>query len=162
MIWEDAMSNIYENFIEYSGESEYIPKDLHSYKESEIESLIIMPKGGKKINQLVKVSVATEIKGSRIIKTPVRRSLEGQELTGEKYIIKGQLIIRIDYLSQEKANKICCLHYKHDFFQGVTLEKEILGNKQLIPSIFIEAIDSEVLSEEKILIITRIISTVEK
>ncbi|MGG7178590.1 hypothetical protein ACQPU1_13395 [Clostridium paraputrificum] len=155
------MRNLYKNLIEYSGISKYIPKGLNSYKEVDVESIIKVKKDNIKIKEIVKVSTLSNIMSTRVIKTPVCESLEGQRLTGEKYVIEGELSIRVDYLSKEEVNRIYCLNHKEFFSSSIILHKDLIGGSTLIPSIFIETINGELLSEGEVLVINSILATVE-
>ncbi|AOR24031.1 SPOCS domain-containing protein [Clostridium taeniosporum] len=155
------MINIYENLIEYSGVSEYIPKDISCYKEFNLESVINLSFDRPKMKEIIKTSIKPKINSTRIINTPTGKSLEGQELTGKKYIIEGQVNIRIDYLSETEDNKVHCTRYKQNFSSGIILHRNIVNNSILIPSIFIEQINAELLSNEQALVITTLLSTVE-
>ncbi|MBW6409266.1 SPOCS domain-containing protein [Clostridium weizhouense] len=156
------MINIYENLIEYSGISEYIPKDLTCYKEFNLESIIDLPLNRPTLKEIIKVSMKPIINSTRIIDTPQGKSLEGQELTGKKYIIEGEVKLRIDYLAENEKNKIYCIYHKQNFSSGMILHKDMVNSHILIPSIFIEEINAELLSNEQIIVLVTLLSTVEK
>lgn len=156
------MSDIYENLIEYSGISEYIPQYINCYKELNLESTVNTPSYRPNIKEIIKVSAAARINSSRIILTPIGKSLEGQELTGKKYIIEGEANIRVDYLSDNEDNKVYCIHHKENFSSGIVLHKDIINSNGLVPSIFIEGINAELLSNKQVFVIITILSVVEK
>lgn len=158
---EEKMSNIYGELIEYSGISEYIPKDIICCKEFNVDSRIELCEKYK-INEIVKVSVFPRIKSSRVIITPEGKSLEGQVLTGKKYIIEGEINIRVDYIAEGESNTIYCLHYMENFTSSMILHKDMINKILLIPSIFIEGINVQLLSGEEMLAITTILATVEQ
>ncbi|MGL4774407.1 MAG: SPOCS domain-containing protein [Clostridium sp.] len=155
------MHNLNERLIEYGGISEYIPKNISSSRDVDVESIITLCKDNYKIKEVIKVTGKPKIKSQRVIKTPKGVSLEGQVLSGKKFIIEGEVKLRIDYLCEGEENKIYCLHYSENFSAGVVLHKDIISSNNFIPSLFMENIHCDLLSNEEILIITTILATVE-
>lgn len=155
------MSNIYKNLIEYSGISNYIPKDISCYREFNVDSIVNLTKDRPKIDEIIKISASHKINSTRIIKTPIGKSLEGQELTGKKYMIEGELNFRVDYLSENEDSKVYCTYYKEYFATSIVLQQDIINSTMFIPTIFIEEINGEVLNNEQVLIITTILASVE-
>ena len=45
------MSNIYKNLIEYSGISNYIPKDISCYREFNVDSIVNLTKDRPKLEE---------------------------------------------------------------------------------------------------------------
>ncbi|MGL5086493.1 MAG: hypothetical protein ACRC68_12370 [Clostridium sp.] len=156
------MENIYNNLIEYSGISDYIPKDINCFKEFTINSTINVFDNDLKVKEIIKVNITPNIKSTRAIITPVGKSLEGQVLTGKKYIIEGELNIRVDFLSETGRNKIHCLYHVEYFSSSMILHKDIINRISLIPSIFIEDIHGQLVEDSEILVITTILTTLEK
>ncbi|MGL5353266.1 MAG: hypothetical protein ACRDA5_08055, partial [Clostridium sp.] len=140
------MENIYENLIEYCGVSEYIPKDILCYKEFNVDSIINLNKDNVKMQEVIKVNVFPNIKSTRVINTPRGVSLEGECLTGEKYIMEGEINIRLDYISEDNGNKIYCYNYKKNFASSMVLHKDMINRTVLIPSIFIEGINVQLIN----------------
>lgn len=156
------MSNMDGDLIEYSGTSKYIPKNIECFKEFNIDSMIDIELNDRKIKEILRVNTSSEIKEFRVIKTPVGKSLEGENLTGKKCIIEGEIIIRIDYIEDDPNNKMYCKNYRENFSVGITLSKSLLNVNLLIPSIFIEEIEGELLEDNEILVITNMLAVIEK
>lgn len=137
------MGKIFRNLIEYSGINEYPYDNLKNFKQATIDNNFCIPSEKPDIEQLVKVSVKSDIVHKEIVKTPIGTSFEGQESTGFKLLISGDIDLRIEYSAKNISQSIHTVHTKFPFCDYVVLPKSFSPTAMVFPTISIEDIYSE-------------------
>lgn len=136
----------------YFGISEYIPSDISSFSQMNINKVIQIEDNTPKVDEIIKLHINSEIKNTRIIKTAKGTSLEGQTLTGYKYLAEGQFIVRIDYCSVNNDGYVYTFNVNIPFNNATVLSKNFTFGSPVIENIYIEDIYSQVLNENEIFI----------
>ncbi|MGL4731130.1 MAG: SPOCS domain-containing protein [Clostridium sp.] len=146
------MKSVLRNMVEYCGIAEYIPNDIKAFKQINVDEILQLNEYSPNIKEIVKISVKNNVKHSRIVRTSSGTSLEGQELTGWKFVVKGSLDIRIDYSSNTVGDTLYTFSKNIDFSSFVILPNNYSRSIKVIPSIFVEDIYGEVLDPRSLLI----------
>lgn len=149
------------NQIEYVGISEYIPKGLKTYKHINVEIFLAVEDIEIEIEDVIKTAVISELKVLRKIKTPVGKSLEGQELTGWKFWSLGELKIRVDYIPKNNENRIYCIQDTKVFSTSIILKDNEFIDRNSIGSVFIEDIYVNQLNEKEIMVVVNLLIGIE-
>lgn len=147
--------------IHYHGVSEYIPYEINSFTQDNINQVIELDERMPDIDEILKVSVNSKITYSRLVKTATGTSLEGQHLTGWKYITEGYFNIRIDYCGTGLESSAYTYKSKIFFNSAITLNEDTHYNSRIIENIFIEDIFSQELSQREFLININFLFTAE-
>ncbi|WP_432401978.1 SPOCS domain-containing protein [Wukongibacter sp. M2B1] len=95
------MSSTVEALIEYLGISNNLPKAPSSFKQVNLQEIITLSKNAPDINEILKITVDTDIIETRAIKTPRGTSFDGKILTGWGLIIENQLEVKIEYSTND-------------------------------------------------------------
>lgn len=99
------MATVIRELIKYEG-IESCRYTSGAFKQMNIENTFCIPIKKTDIKEIVKVLVKQRICKYKIIKTPIGKSLEGQNLTGYKILIIGELKLEYQYISLEKKQGI--------------------------------------------------------
>lgn len=145
----------------YHGISDYIPDEISSIAQSNINEILKLSECMPDIDEILKVSIDNEIINSKLVKTALGVSLEGQKLTGWKYISEGFFYVRVDYCSNSPENAVHTFKSSIPFNIALELSENTHYNSRIIDSIFIEDIYSQVLNKKEALINISFIFTAE-
>lgn len=117
------MASIVKDLIEYSGivDSYELPHHMTSFKQFTVQENLTIPIAKPDIEQIVRVMAEASITSTKIIKTPVGISLEGQKLTGWKLIVEGILHQKIEYVADEPTQSVHAAHFKIPFSTFIVL-----------------------------------------
>jgi hypothetical protein len=137
------MGKINRELIEYNGISECPYTDLPNFKQVNTDYIFCIPDQKPDIEQITKVWVDGCIIDTEIIKTPEGTSLEGQNLTGYKLLVCGDINLKIQYVACESSQGVHNAHTTFPFCGYVVLPKDIGPNAIVKASIAIEDIFSE-------------------
>lgn len=156
------MSNLIQDKTLYQGISDYIPYDIDSFTQENINKVIKINNKLPDINEVIKVSIASSIRDEKIVKTAIGTSLEGQKLTGYKLLTEGEFSVRIDFCTDTSSG--CMYTYKDIMFfnNATTLDEDSNKNSKLLTSVYIEDIYAKKLNNREILINISFIFTAEK
>lgn len=107
------MANTMNNFVEGIGVTNFIdlPVNPIYFTEISIPEIVCIPEEKPDMEQLISVMVDTEIASTRLIKTPVGTSNEGQILTGYKLIVEILLRQKIKYVADEPTQSVHAAHF---------------------------------------------------
>lgn len=140
------------NIIEYSGLAKKLPIDIKAYKQFNINKVIEIEENRVGIKDIIKVVASSYITNQRIIKTAEGEALDGEKLTGLKYLIKGFMDLKIYYEEDDPVGLLAVKTASVKFYDGVILGKEFMSSNNLILNIYIEDIYSEIISDRKLLV----------
>jgi hypothetical protein len=104
------MAEVLRNLIQYVGISDNIPESSTVFKQLNVEENYCLPAAKPNIEQIVKVISDLKIISTRIIKTPVGKSLEGQLLTGWKLVVEGVIHQKLQYVADEPKQSVHGAH----------------------------------------------------
>lgn len=146
------MNNIMRDGILYTGIDDYIPEDINSFSQRNVDTILNIDIDMPDIDELLKVRLESNIKNNKIVKTAIGNSLEGQNLTGFKLLSEGEFNIRIDYCADDLTSSIYTFKDNIFFNNSTTLSKDSHLNSKIYDDIYIEDIYSQKLSPREILI----------
>lgn len=155
------MKNIIREKTIYSGITDYIPEDIESFTQMNINKILNLEDYLPDIDEILKVSVFSTVKDSKIVKTAIGTSLEGQHLTGYKLLTEGEFSVQVNYSSDDESNGI----YIHTdilyFSNATTLNAEINQDFRTISNVYIEDIYADKISSREVLLNISFIFTAE-
>lgn len=155
------MSELINSKITYNGISNYIPYDINFFTQSNINKVLKLDDNLCDIDEILKVSVNLKNNRSRLVKTALGTSLEGQCLTGWKYITEGIFNIRFDYCGFDAQSSIYTFKKSIYFNSAIALSEDTNYNYKIIDTIFIEDIFSQVLNKREVLVNINYLFTAE-
>ncbi|MGL4989559.1 MAG: hypothetical protein ACRCYE_13915 [Sarcina sp.] len=136
--------------IEYSGIDTCPIKSKTMFNQINLENVALIAIQKPDIEQINKVWVNGEITDYEIVKTPVGTSLEGQNLTGYKILICGNIQIKLQYTADEETQSIHLAEMVYPFCSYGVLEPDINLNMKIHPSVLIEDIFAELLNPRSV------------
>lgn len=134
------MSSVQKGLITYQGIDSECFENMMNFKQFNIDNVFQIPCHKPNIEQIVKVWVHTCIEHFELVKTPVGVSLEGQEVTGFKLLVSGDLSTKIEYVADESSQSVHTAHAKIPFCNYVVLPKDFNPNSMIFPSVSVEDI----------------------
>lgn len=144
------MASILKGLIEYEGTAQLLPQfsePLAAIKEFNVEELFELPFTKPDIEMILKVKSELVILSTKVIKTPIGKSLENQTLTGWKLIVEGELRQVVQYVADERCQSIHGAHSSAPFSTFIVLppdfdETQCVTVEGYIEDIYAEQIDS--------------------
>lgn len=115
------MASTVRNLIEISGLADNLPANPTSFKQFSVQENLCIPQAKPDIEQIVKVIAEVVITSTKVIKTPVATSLEGQILTGKKLIVEGELVQKVEYVADEPTQSVHAAHFSVPFSTFIVL-----------------------------------------
>lgn len=146
------MGNLMRDGVLYSGIDDYIPENIDSFTQMNVDKILNIDKDMPDIDDILKVSIDSNIKNNKIVKTAIGVSLEGQKLTGYKLLSEGEFNIRIDLCADDSVSSIYTFRQKIFFNNSTTLPSDSNLNSRIYENIYIEDIYSQKLSKREVLI----------
>ncbi|MEF9934296.1 MAG: DUF3794 domain-containing protein [Clostridium sp.] len=139
------MDNFIRDLIEYKGIDIYEPnscfmKESTSFKQSTIDVNLCVPPQKPDIEQVVKVVVDKEIVKYKVVKTPTGVSVEGQEVTGYKLLVMGDITVKVVYVALEEEQSMHSFHVIIPFCEYIVMPKDFRGLSIVTPEIYVEDI----------------------
>lgn len=158
------MASIIKNLIEYTGlaNTEEFPLAPEHFKQLIIQENLVLVDSKPDIGQIIRIMTDICITGSRIIKTPIATSLEGQILTGKKIIVEGELVQHIEYAADEPNKSVHAAHFNIPFSTFIVFPDTVSmeGFVNVIPyieDISVQRIDKRALLMNMILFLEAIV-----
>lgn len=156
------MSSVIRNFVEIEGINvDCIPEGITTFRQFNIEEIACIPCQKPDVEQILKVIVEAVITSSRPIKTPVGTSLEGQNLTGWKLIVEGQIKEKVQYVADLPDQPSHAAHFIFPFSTFVVLPEDFVIGTPVTVTPFIEDVYVEQLDNRCMFKNTTILLTVE-
>ncbi|MCY6958956.1 SPOCS domain-containing protein [Clostridium brassicae] len=94
-----------------------------AFKQLSREEYIKIPCQKPDMEEILNTLVNIEITDTKVIKTPVITSLEGQKLTGFKLIVEGVLNQKVEYVACDKEQSVHAAHSRVPFSSFIVLPK---------------------------------------
>jgi hypothetical protein len=98
-----------------------MPKTVSVFKQLTVSERLELPEEKPDIEQIIKIIAQVEITSTRVIRTPVGQSLEGQILSGFKLIVEGEVIQKIEYVADECSQAVHAAHFETPFTTFIVL-----------------------------------------
>lgn len=137
------MAKVMRDLIEYNGINKCPYKNLPNFKQVNTDYIFCIPDQKPDIEQIVRVWADACVVDTMLVKTPVGTSLEGQNITGYKLLISGDVTLKIEYVACEATQSVHTAHTKFPFCGYVVLPEDININAIINASVSIEDIFSE-------------------
>lgn len=138
------MGIIQRNLISYHGISTCNFSDLVYFKQLNIDYMFCIPNQKPDIEQIVKVWVDTDIIDTEVIKTTKGTSMEGQNLTGNKLLVCGDIHFKFEYITCDSTKTVHSAHTVVPFCGYVVLPENINSNEIIKTSVVVEDIFSDI------------------
>lgn len=137
------MASIVKNLIEYSGLADTMPSNPLYFKQLSVQENLTVPDAKPNIEQIVKVMAQVVITSTRVITTPVARSLEGQILTGWKLIVEGELQQKVEYVGDLPTQPVHAAEFDIPFSSFIVLPAGFIQGTPVTVTGYIEDIYAE-------------------
>lgn len=152
------MASIVKNLIEISGLADSLPQSPKAFKQFTVQETLVLPEAKPDIEQIVKVIAQVVITSTKVIKTPVGKSLEGQILSGYKLIVEGEVKQKIEYVADECKQSVHAAHFDVPFSTFIVLPSTYqIGTPvpvtAYIEDLFVELIDKRTIFKNIILLL---------
>jgi len=150
------MASTIKNLVEISGLADSLPQNPTVFKQFTVQETLVLLDAKPDIEQIVKVIAQVVITSTRVIKTPVGRSLEGQILSGFKIIVQGEVTQKIEYVADECTKSVHSAHFDVPFSTFIVLPScyeigtPVLVNAY-IEDLYVDLIDKRTISKNVIL-----------
>lgn len=141
------MSSVVRGLIEYNGIDTCIRNSMKNFRQVNFESTFCVPCQKPDMEQIVKVYAKTSISKYEIVETPVGISLEGQEVTGFKLLVSGDINYKVQYVANEATQSVHTFHKCVPFCGYIVLPKNFNKGSYINPSVLIEDIAVEQIDE---------------
>lgn len=138
-------SKVY-GMIEVSGLADPIPATAFNFKQLSVQETLKIPEVKPDIEQILSVAADIVIKNTYIITTPFGTSPEGQVLTGQKLVVEGVIVQKVEYVADEPTQSVHAAHFNVPFSSYIVLPVGFPSNTPVevtgyIEDIFIEMLD---------------------
>lgn len=152
------MATIVKNLIEISGLADSLPQNPTIFKQLTLQETGGIPDAKPDVEKLIKGFTHIEITYTKVIRTPVGKSLEGQVLTGYKLLVQGESIQKIEYVADESAQSIHTAYFNVPFSTFIVLPSNFIMGTPVtvtpyIENIYLEMTDKRILSGSIILLL---------
>ena len=137
------MSSITRNLIEYHGISACNYEQMPYFKQINVDYTFCVPSQKPDIEQVVRVWVTPCIVEKKIVKTPIGTSLEGQQVTGHKLMVSGDIQYKVQYVANETTQSLHTAHTTYPFCGYVVLPEKFSLNTIISASVAVEDIYSD-------------------
>lgn len=139
------MASFIRNSIEYYGIDSLNNRlcklqDIKNFKQSNINLQLCLPKEKPNIGQILSVKIDKNISKTKLVKTPVGKSMEGQILTGYKLLVMGDIGFEINYVASGCNQSVHSFHGCVPFCEYVVMPEVFNVEETIVPEIYIEDI----------------------
>jgi hypothetical protein len=144
------MASTVKNLIEISGLADSFPTNPMTFKQFTVQETLELPEAKPDIEQIVKVVAQVIITSTRVIRTPLAESLEGQRLSGVKLIIEGEVVQKIEYVADVCTQSVHAAHFNVPFSTFIVLPTGFGIGTPLIVTPYIEDIYVDLIDKRTI------------
>jgi hypothetical protein len=137
------MSSITKNLIEITGTADSLPENPTVFKQLTVRKIFELPEIKPDIGNIFKIIAKAVITDTRVIKTPVGKSLEGQTLTGYKLIVEGELCQKFEYTADDCEKSVHAAFFNIPFCSFIILPVTYKTGMALPVTGYIEDISAE-------------------
>ncbi|MEG0013671.1 MAG: DUF3794 domain-containing protein [Cellulosilyticaceae bacterium] len=137
------MATNMRGLIEYHGIDDCAYENLPYFNQINTDFTFCVPTQKPDIEQITKVWAKPCIVQKKIVKTPKGVSLEGQNITGYKLMVVGDIQYKVEYVANEATQSLHTAHTTIPFCGYIVLPEKFNVNSILTTSIILEDIYSE-------------------
>ena len=144
------MASYVRDLIEYHGIETCGHENASIFKQFNTENTFKLPTEKPDIEQIVKVRGEAKIKDYKIVKTPIGKSLEGQNVTGYKLLVCGTLKIQYEYVANEVTQSVHSAINTFPFCEYVVLPGDFYPQSMMFTTVCIEDMYSQQIGTREI------------
>ncbi|MGL6104788.1 DUF3794 domain-containing protein [Romboutsia sp.] len=137
------MGSVQRSLISYQGIDSCQYTNIKNFKQFNIDYIFCIPCQKPNIEQVIKVSVEPCVEHHEVVKTPVGISLEGQEVTGYKLLVSGDMKLKVEYVADEPTQSVHTAHTTFPFCSYIVLPATFNPSSMIFPTIAVEDVFSE-------------------
>lgn len=139
------MGKFIRNLIEYTGVEDCAGSKCgfyydNNFKQTNVDVEFCVPCQKPDMEQIVRVNLDKKIIKYKIVNTPIGTSLEGQNITGSKLLVMGELNIKVVYVADEPEQSMHAFHVDIPFCEYIVLPEGFSSKSIVKPEICIEDI----------------------
>lgn len=146
------MSSVIRDLVEYNGIEMDIPLDVLNTKVIQLDDSIDLTCEKPDIKSISKVNVRANVSSGRIIKSANLQSLDGTKLQGFKYVAEIIASWRIEYIAEGFNDTLFSVTGESSLNAYTSLSTDYKYGLSVIPSVFIDDINVELIGKRKILL----------
>ncbi|MCY6958952.1 DUF7507 domain-containing protein [Clostridium brassicae] len=141
-----------DNIIEETVESNSSIIDVGptSFKQLSREEYVKIPCQKPDAEEILNTVVDIEITNTRVIKTPIITSLEGQNLTGFKLIVEGVLNQKVEYIACDEKQSVHAAHFRVPFSTFIILPESYVEGTNIEIEAVVEDIYSKLVNKRTV------------
>ncbi len=125
------------------------PEDPTIFKQFEVEEELEVPEVKPDMEQILSLMIEGVVDNLTFIETPVGTSLN-QTLTGQKAIVEGRLLQKIEYVADKPEQSVHSAHFEVPFCTFLVIPADFdPRNDRLNVKVFIEHVFVEQLNERE-------------
>lgn len=132
-----------------------------NFKQTSIQEYLMIPNKNLDIESINSISGYTDNIKCHTIKTTQAKSLEGQQLSGNKMIVHGILRIIMQYTSCDYYQSVHCVKYDIPFTTFVVLSSNYVTTNKIDVDVNVENIDSSLIDSRTFYINSSILITIK-
>lgn len=132
------MKNILCSEIEISGIADTFPSYSNTFKQFQIQKNLCIPSEKPDIEEIIYANIYTKTCESYTISSPKSISQEGQILTGNKLIVYGEILLKIQYTAYRFDQSIHASEFKIPFSNYIVMDKHYNADLESYISPYIE------------------------
>ena len=129
----------YKNSSSVSNECDVTIKAT-SFKQTFIDNILQVPDVKPDIENIIDVDAKFICTNTKIIDTPVGKSHEGQNLTGNKLVVNGKLCITVTYVAEVETQTVHTAHFEICVCEYIVVPNGTDLDCNINPSVYIEDI----------------------
>lgn len=134
------MARIMKNLVEIAGIADYLPTAPVCFKQYDFSVQLQLPEAKPDVREIIKVVAEIVLTGTRVVRTPVATSLEGQTLTGFKLIVEGELRQKIEYAAATASQALYAIHQSTPFGAYIILPRTFIPGTPVSVTAYLEDI----------------------
>ncbi|MCY6958953.1 DUF6923 family protein [Clostridium brassicae] len=141
-----------DNIIEETVESNSSIIDIGptSFKQLSREEYVKIPVQKPDAEEILNTVVDIEITNTKVIKTPIITSLEGQNLTGFKLIVEGVLNQKVEYIACDEKQSVHAAHFRVPFSTFIILPESYVEGTNIEIEAVVEDIYSKLVNKRTV------------
>lgn len=146
------MATLIQGLIEYAGIADTLPilTIPAAFKQFTLQENLCIPEAKPDIEQLTRVLAEVKIISTKVIQTPTGTSPEGQNLTGWKLIVEGEVCQKIEYVADEPTQSVHAAHFCIPFSTFIVLPGTYVAGTPVTVVPYIEDIYAQQIGKRSI------------
>lgn len=113
---------------------------VKNFKHTSIDLKLMIPRNNPSLSKIIKVKASKEIVKTKLVRTPIGVSLEGQKLTGYEALVIADIILKITYIALTVTESLHSFYAIIPFCDHVVMPESYNILEDVVPSLFIEDI----------------------